>query len=353
VSAPLPALKQRRLNPLWELILMRSRAMWREPSALFWTFIFPLLTSVALGLAFRTQKLQAVEVAVAEGPAAQATVEKLNRDPALHAVVAPLAEAKERLRRGKAALVVVPGDSPELVVDPTQPEGRTARLLVHDALERAAGRADTLTFRTEEVTQPGSRYIDFLIPGLLGMGMMMSGAWGVGWSIVDMRTGKLLKRLVATPMKRSHFLLSFMLSRTILTLLEVLFFVAYARLLFGVQVFGSLVQFVACALFGSLSFAGMAILIASRAQNTQTAGGLMNLMTMPMMLVSGVFFPSTFFPEWSQPVIQALPLTAVLDGLRGIMLDGASLLSLGPQLLVMALWGVIPFGIALKIFRWS
>ena len=353
MSAPLPALKQRRLNPLWELILMRSRAMWREPSALFWTFIFPLLTSVALGLAFRTQKLQAVEVAVAEGPAAQATVEKLNRDPALHAVVAPLAEARERLRRGKVALVVVPGDGPELVVDPTQPEGRTARLLVHDALERAAGRTDTLTFRTAEVTQPGSRYIDFLIPGLLGMGMMMSGAWGVGWSIVDMRTSKLLKRLVATPMKRSHFLLSFIFSRVILTMLEVLFFIGYARLLFGVRVFGSYLAFVACALVCSLSFAGLAILVTSRARNIQTAGGLMNLMTLPMMFLSGVFFSSTYFPEWTQPVIKALPLTAALDGLRGIMLDGASLLSLGPQLLVMALWGVIPFALALKIFRWS
>jgi ABC-type multidrug transport system permease subunit len=158
---------------------------------------------------------------------------------------------------------------------------------------------------------------------------------------------------MATPMKRSHFLLSFMLSRTALTVLEVLFFVLYARVLFGVQVFGSLLQFTVYALLGSLTFAGLAILIASRAQNTQTASGLMNLMTMPMMVVSGVFFSSSHFPEWTQPLIRALPLTAVLDGLRGIMLDGASMLSLGPQLLVMAAWGIIPFVIALRIFRWS
>jgi ABC-type multidrug transport system permease subunit len=144
-----------------------------------------------------------------------------------------------------------------------------------------------------------------------------------------------------------------MLSRTALTVLEVLFFVLYARLLFGVQVFGSLLAFVVYALLGSLTFAGLAVLIASRAQNTQTASGLMNLMTMPMMVVSGVFFPASYFPEWAQPVIRALPLTAVLDGLRGIMLDGASLLALGPQLLVMALWGALPFLVALKIFRWS
>jgi ABC-2 type transport system permease protein len=341
------------VSPLWQLILMRSRSLWREPSVLFWTFIFPLLTSVALGVAFRTQQLQAIEVAVAEGPGAVQAAEKLNADPALRATVVPLADGLERLRRGKAALVLVPGDGPELKMDPTQPEGRTAKLLVTNALERAAGRSDALAFRTAEITQPGSRYIDFLIPGLLGMGMMMSGAWGIGWSIVDMRTGKLLKRLMATPMKRSHFLLSFMLSRSALTVLEVLFFVLYARVLFGVQVFGSLLQFTVYALLGSLTFAGLAILIASRAQNTQTASGLMNLMTMPMMVVSGVFFSSSQFPEWAQPVIRALPLTAVLDGLRGIMLDGVSMVSLGPQLLVMALWGLVPFLLALKIFRWS
>lgn len=341
------------MSPLWQLLLMRGRALWREPSVLFWTFVFPLLTSVALGLAFRNQTLQDVDVAVVEGPAAAEAAARLDAAPGLRPVVVPLAEAKEQLRRGKVALVLVPGDSPEFIVDPTQPEGRTARLLVQDALERAAGRKDALAYRTAEVTEPGSRYIDFLIPGLLGMGLMMSGAWGVGWSIVDMRTGKLLKRLVATPMKRSHFLLSFMLSRLLLSLVEVLFFVGYARLLFGVRMFGSLVEFVAFALIGSLAFAGMAILIASRAQNTQTAGGLMNLMTMPMMVVSGVFFSASHFPGWMQPAIKALPLTAMLDGLRAIMLDGASILSLGPQFLVLVAWGAVPFVVALKIFRWS
>lgn len=341
------------MSPLWQLLLMRARSLWREPSVLFWTFLFPLLTSVALGVAFRNQQLQAVEVAVAQGAADEATAARLNAGPGLHATIVPLADALERLRRGKAALVLVPGDDPELKVDPTQPEGRTAKLLVHDALERAAGRVDAVTLRTTEITEPGARYIDFLIPGLLGMGLMMSGAWGVGWSIVDMRTGKLLKRLMATPMKRSHFLLSFMLSRSLLTVLEVLFFVLYARVLFGVRMSGSLPAFVAYALLGSLTFAGLAILIASRAQNTQTANGLMNLMTMPMMVVSGVFFSSSHFPEWTQPVIRVLPLTAVLDGLRGIMLDGASFFALGPQLLVMAIWGALPFAVALKIFRWS
>lgn len=342
--------------PLWELCLMRVRSMVREPSALFWTFVFPLLTSVALGIAFRNRALDELAVAVAEGPNAQAIAAQLDAADGLRAEVAPLTEAKDWLRRGRAALVVVPGVDPvrpELIVDPTQPDGRTARLMALDALERAAGREDRLTVKTEEVTAPGSRYIDFLIPGLLGMNLMMSGVWGLGWAIVQMRTGKLLKRLMATPMRRSHFLLSFMLSRNVLAVGEILFFLLYARLLFGVRVFGSPVELVVFALCGSLAFAGLSLLTASRAQNSETANGLMNLVTMPMMILSGVFFPATFFPGWMQPALKALPLTALLDGMRAIMIDGTSLISLGPQLAVLAAWGLLPFFLAVRIFRWS
>jgi ABC-type multidrug transport system permease subunit len=335
---------------------MRVRSLIREPSALFWTFVFPLLTSLALGIAFRNRTLDELAVAVADGPDAQAVAARLDAADGLRAEVAPLQEARDRLRRGRVALVVVPGRDgahPELLLDPAQEDGRTARLMAMDALERAAGREDRLTAKIQEVTEPGARYIDFLIPGLLGMNLLMSGVWGLGWSIVQMRTGKLLKRLVATPMRRSHFLLSFVLSRNVLALGEILFFLLYARLLFGVKVFGSAVELVAFGLCGSLSFAGLSLLTASRAQNAETASGLMNLITMPMMVLSGVFFPATFFPDWMQPVLKGLPLTALLDGLRAIMIDGASILSLGPQLLVLAVWGALPFAVALRIFRWT
>jgi ABC-2 type transport system permease protein len=241
--------------------------------------------------------------------------------------------------------VVRPGPTTELLVDPMQSEGRTARVLVERALAGA-------TLRTVEVKAPGSRYIDFLIPGLLGFGLMSSGVWGLGWALVQMRTGKLLKRLVATPMRRSHFLLSFVLSRSVLALLEVLFFLLFARLAFGVHMFGSYAAFILFGLVGSLSFSGLSLLVASRAQNAETASGLMNLVTMPMMILSGVFFSASNFPGWMQPLVRVLPLTALNDGLRGIMTDGAALSALGPQLAVLAVWGLVPFVLALRIFRW-
>ncbi|HEX8706229.1 MAG TPA: ABC transporter permease, partial [Myxococcaceae bacterium] len=291
-------------------------------------------------------------VAVVDGTDADRIASSLDADPGLKALRLSDADGRDALRRGKVALVLIPGPQPELLMDPTQPEGRTARLMTVDALERLNGRVDQLVVQERPVTAVGSRYIDFLIPGLLGLGLMSSGVWGLGWAVVQMRTGKLLKRLAATPMKRSHFLLSFALSRCVLAVVEILFFVAFARLLFDVRMFGSLLSFTVLGLVGSLSFGGLAMLIASRAASAETASGLMNLITMPMMVLSGVFFSSSNFPGWMQPALKVLPLTALNDGLRAIMTDGAPLPALWPQLLVLAVWGFIPFGLAVRYFKW-
>ncbi|MBN1203678.1 MAG: ABC transporter permease [Myxococcaceae bacterium] len=328
------------------------RGFLREPAALFWVFIFPMLTALALGLAFRDRPLPELKVAVVDGPEAARLVPALEAVEGLSATRMSEAEGRDALRRGKAALVLLPGPQPKLIVDPMQEEGRTARLMVVDALERLEGRQDRLSVQTRKVTAPGSRYIDFLIPGLLGFGLMSSSLWGLGWALVQMRTGKLLKRLVATPMKRSQFLLSFMLGRSVLALAEILFFVVFARLLFDVRLAGSLLSFVALGLWGSLSFGGLAAFVTSRAANSETASGLMNLVSMPMMVLSGVFFSASNFPDWLQPFIKALPLTALNDGLRGIMLDGMPLLALWPQGLILGVWGLIPFLIAVRYFKW-
>ncbi|MGO8971252.1 MAG: ABC transporter permease [Myxococcaceae bacterium] len=341
-------------HPLWQLFLMRLRALWREPSALFWIFIFPILISIALGLAFRNQSMARLTVAVVEGPTQGPLVATtLSKTPGLQTVMLPEPEARRALASGKVALVVLAGAPPRLVVDPLVPEGRTARLLVLDSLQRQAGRTDALRIPEEHVSVPGRRYIDFLIPGLLGFGLMSSSVWGLGWGLVNMRTGKLLKRLVATPMRKADLLASFILSRLLLAVFETGFFLAFARLLFNVRVAGSLLSFVLVAAAGALSFGGVGLLVASRAQNTETAGGLMNLVTLPMTVLSGVFFSASHFPGWMQPLVKALPLTAVIDALRAISIDAAPLWTQGGALLVLAVWGALAFALALRIFRWS
>ena len=340
------------LAPRWQLFLMRLRSFTREPAATFWVFGFPLLMSIALGLAFRNQGVSKLTVAVADGAGQAAVIATLGAAEGLAPQALPLAEAKEALRRGKVALVVVPDAEPQLLLDPTQPEGRTARLLVSDALQRAAGRVDPLVVEEEKVSAPGARYIDFLIPGLLGFGIMSSSIWGLGWALVQMRMGKLLKRFAATPMHKTDFLFAFAAARLLLACLETMFFVAFARWIFEVRVAGSVLVFIGWALLGSLCFAGISALVASRAENSETASGLMNLVTLPMTVLSGVFFSASHFPGWMQPVLRLLPLTALIDGLRAVATDGAPLLALLRPGMVLVAWGGLAFALAVRWFRW-
>lgn len=341
------------MNPLWQLTLARIREFIREPGAVFWTFGFPVLLAVALGLAFRNRPPEVTQVAVREGPGAEELARAIGTAPLLAAEVLPERAAREKLRTGKIALVVVPGDAPTYVFDPTHPESRVARLAVDDAIQRAHGRADPAPGQDQPVTEKGARYIDFLIPGLLGMNLMSSSMWGIGWVIVNQRTKKLLRRLVVTPMRRGHYLLSYILSRLVALVFEVVALVAFGWLAFGVDVKGSFGSLALVAVVGSMAFAGLGILVSSRAQNTQTVSGLMNLAMMPMFILSGVFFSTAHFPPAMQPVISLLPLTALNDSLRAIMIDGASLAAVASPMLVLLVWGAVGFGVSLRIFRWT
>jgi ABC-type multidrug transport system permease subunit len=335
-----------------QLTLSRFRGFYREPSAVFWTFGFPVLLSIALGVAFRNRPPEPAFVAVERGDGADQLLAALSRDKDIKASILDPEEARQSLRTGKVALVVVPGPPRSYRYDPTRPESRLARALTDDALQRADGRRDATVTSDAPVTEPGSRYIDFLIPGLIGMNLMSGGMWGVGYVIVDMRTRKLMKRLMATPMKRTHFLSSFLVMRGIVLAVELPILLAFAWFVFKIGVNGSVALLVGLATLGSLAFAGLGLLIASRAKNTQTVGGLMNLVMMPMFVFSGVFFSSAHFPAVMQPYIRALPLTALNDSLRAVMIDGAGAAKVAMPAAIMAAWGLISFAAALRIFRW-
>jgi ABC-type multidrug transport system permease subunit len=232
-------------------------------------------------------------------------------------------------------------------------ESLAARDAVDRALQTAAGRRDPRAVRDDPVTEPGTRYIDFLIPGLIGMNLMSGSMWGIGWIIVNMRVRKLIKRLMATPMRRRDLLLAHCLARLLALPLEVASIVVFARLAFHVTVAGSVLALGVVAVTGALSFAAIAVLVASRAENTQTVSGLMNVVMMPMFVLSGVFFSSAHFPELMQPLISILPLTALNDALRAVMIDGASLAGVARPLGVLAGWGIASFAVGVRIFRWA
>jgi len=248
--------------------------------------------------------------------------------------------------------VVIPGEPLSYWFDPTRQESRMARLTVGDAIQRAAGRMDIVAVETREMTERGSRYIDFLIPGLLGMNLMGTGMWGIGFYIVNARSRKLLKRLVASPMRKSHFLLGQMIGRLVFLVLEVGVLLIFARLAFDVPLRGSVLTLCFISILGAMTFAGLGLLVASRARTIEGVSGLMNAVMMPMWILSGIFFSTSRFPEVMQPVVQVLPLTAVNDALRAVMLDGASLVAVSGEVLLTGLWGIGAFAAALTLFRW-
>ncbi len=342
-------------SSLYQLTATRMRLFLREPEAIFWTFVFPILLAVGLGLAFRNRPADVLQVAATTPQLTQ----KLATDKGLSPSTLSKQEGAHALATGKILLLAI--DHPPLPsqaasvayqYDDTNPDARTARMIADQAIQASSGRRDPVSASNQLIHEKGSRYIDFVIPGLLGMNLMGPAIWGLGFAIVESRQKQLLKRLVASPMPRWQFLASFLISRLIMLVVEVSAYVAFAVLVFGVPTRGPLWQLALICVLSSLSFSAIGLLVASRAKTMAAASGLMNLVMMPMWILSGVFFSASRFPAIIQPVLRALPLTAAIDALRANMLQGAPISHLTPQLAVLLAWLIVPFLVALKIFRW-
>ena len=336
-------------SSLYQLTITRFKLFLREPEALFWVFVFPILLAVGLGVAFRNRPPDILQVGATTTQLTQA----LNTDKGLSSIAIDPAEGTHDLATGRIMLLVV--QTPTGVVykyDDTNPDARSARLLVDRAIQKAAGQKEAVASSNDLIHETGARYIDFVVPGLLGMNLMGSAIWGLGFSIVEARQKKLLKRFVASPMPRWQYLASFLLSRLVLLIIEVGAFLGFARAVFGVPFRGSLVELGALCVLTSLSFSALGLLVASRARTIEAASGLMNLVMLPMWILSGVFFSATRFPALLQPFVRALPLTAAIDALRGNMLQGTSLPQLTAPILVLIAWLLACFVVSLRIFRW-
>jgi ABC-2 type transport system permease protein len=333
-----------------ELTSIRTKEFIRETEAVFWVFGFPIILALALGFAFRDKAPDKVPVAVLD----QTQLPALSKSPTLIPKVMNATDAQDALRHGKVSLVIE--NTPNGIVyrfDPTRPESLAARRDADDALQRARGRRDVIAAREEHVKEQGARYIDFLLPGLLGMNLMGTGMWGMGFTIANSRMKKLLKRLIATPMRKTDFLLAQFLSRLVFLILETTVLVAFGWLVFGVRVSGSIVLLMLTCIIGGYAFSGIGLLTASRARTIEAVSGMMNLIMVPMWICSGIFFSYERFPERIKPFIRALPLTLLNDALRAVINDAAGMAQLAPYLLGLVLWGVAAFLIGLKIFRWQ
>lgn len=344
-------------TPYVTIVKTRLREFTRRPEAVFWVYFFPLLMVIVLGSAFRNKRVENVSLDLADGPGSAAVQKILEQSSNVQITLLSQEECQRRLRAGQSELYLVANgsgiDSVDYHYDPTRPGSLNVKAVVDRQLQIAKGRTDPLPTKDYEMTEPGSRYIDFLVPGLLGMGLMGGGLWGVGFAIVDMRIRKLLKRFMATPMRKRDFLLGIMTSRLFFMVPEIVLLILFSRWLFDVRVYGSYAAIFFLVILGAFVFSGIGLLVASRARTIETVSGLMNLVMLPMWTLSGVFFSSSNFPAAVQPFIKLLPLTALNDAFRAVMTRGESIWSQGQELTVLAVWGLVCFFLALKIFRWN
>jgi ABC transporter DrrB family efflux protein len=337
------------MSSLIQLTLVRFRLVLREPEAIFWIFIFPILLAVGLGIAFRNRPADVLPVGATTAQLTQA----LAADHGLKATLLDESAGAHALATGDILLLAE--QRPNGVTyryDDTNPDGRNARLLADRAIQIAAGQRDAVTAQNELVHETGSRYIDFVVPGLLGMNLMGSAMWGLGFSIVEGRQKKLLKRMVASPMPKWQYLTAFLLSRLAMLVIEVVVFLGFARVAFGVPFRGPLWELGLICVMTSMVFSALGLLVASRARTMEAVSGLMNLVMLPMWILSGVFFSASRFPNVIQPFVKALPLTAAIDAMRSNMLQGTGLGHMVPQVAILAAWFCVPFAVSLRIFRW-
>jgi ABC-2 type transport system permease protein len=338
-----------RWRPFAQLVLARIREFYREPEVLFWVYGFPLLLAAVLGIAFAGKEPQRPTVDVQDGAGAGSIHETLKAD-GFNVEIHTEAECKERLVQGRTALYIVPkSGAPEFHYDRTQDEGVLARYWVEATLSRSGPDAQP---KDVPVVERGKRYIDRLLPGLIGMNLMGGGLFGVGFVLVDMRVRKLFKRLMATPMRHGDFLMAILASRLLFLLPEMFLLLMFGTLVLGVPIRGSLATLLIVILVGATAFAGLGLLLGCRTEKTESMSGYINATMLPMYLLSGVFFSSRRFPDEIQPLIQALPLTQLINALREVMLEGAGLVEIWWRLAILAAWAIVCFALALRFFRW-
>ena len=363
-------------SQFWQLLSIQFKEFFREPGALFWSFVFPILMSLGLGMAFK-EKPEIMQHAAVVLPANNDS-SKLKNFLELHCTkiknknneyefildnkklgktndrffVRTREESDIMIKRGQASIILVEENGKvNYLFDPANSESRLAYITISGIISGKSYISNPDEIQTLE--RKGMRYIDFLIPGLLAMGIMSSCLWGICYSLIEKRSKKLLRRLVATPMKKSWFMITMFMSRFIFTLLETAALLVFAMLVFGVTMQGSWIAFVAIIISGSFFFMGLSILLGSRTSNPQVGNGLVSSITMPMMLLSGIFFSYSNFPDFIIPIIKYLPLTLFVDSLRCIFNEGSGMSTVIFPFLILSITGIATFFAGLKIYKWN
>lgn len=341
-----------------EQIKVRWREFRREPSAFFWVMFMPLLWMLALGFTFSKPKPETYGIGWLSPVTPSAWTAELHttlaQDPMTLLKEGSVEQLQTKMMRGEIALVLQATADQKIryQLDQTNPEAVRAQKYVDDLLQRASGRQDVITSQSDTITVEGGRYVDFLIPGLLGLSIMTTSLHGIGMTIVSNRKENLLKRYLATPLRAYEYIVSHLIGRMLILSIEFAVVMITGFIIFQFKIYGGYGSFIAFTILGAGAFTSIALLCASRTRSTPMIAGLTNLISLPMMLLSGVFFSKNNFPEWLRAVTDYLPLTALNDGLRKIALEGMSLAQIGFEIAVLSCYLIVPAVLSTRLFKW-
>jgi len=375
-----------RQSQMFQLISAHFKEIIRQPAVIFWGIIFPILMALGLGIAFTQQTDIVRHVAVINDTAGAATSKTppplIRKFLETHAQKLPASGDQPQeykitltnkklgnttflfetttwhhaivlLKRGNLGIILSEKNGRiEYHFDPLNTDAHFLYLKLSKIFGNNGAPMEENLKSVHPLTVRGTRYIDFLVPGLMAMGIMMSCMWGLSYGMIDKRSKKLLRRMVATPMRKSYFLISLMTVRIVMNLIESSLLFFFAWLAFHITIEGSIIGLFAIFLAGNIAFGGIAIFVSCRTSNTEIGNGLVNAVVMPMMVLSGVFFSYHNFPDWSIPVIQKLPLTLLADGLRSIFIEGAQMTEVMLPVALLLGIGIFFFSVGLKFFKW-
>lgn len=358
------------MKQFFQLIKIQYLEFFREPGIIFWALLFPVVMAWGLGIAFTGKDKQERSIAWVKMDGADKKMKQFIGDSSAankeeikmlgnkktgyvtyHFVPVMQAEAELMVKRGKTALILFERkDSVQYSFDPKNPEAQLAYLQLSAAMNNPTAMENESEIKP--LDQKGMRYVDFLVPGLLAMNIMFGCLWGISYSLIEKRSKKLLRRMVATPMNKTAFLSSYFVTRISLSILELIILLFFSWIYFGMTVQGSIPALIGVLIAGNIVFFGLAVLLSSRTGNTQIANGIINAVSMPMMICSGIFFSYHNFPGWLTPIIQVLPLTVIADHMRSIFIEGASLMETLPAILILTGTGLALFLIGKRAYKW-
>ncbi len=364
-------------NQLYRLIVAHLKEIIREPAVLFWGLGFPILMAWGLGIAFSVKKEMNSEIAVIRQTESSSNPKSVLKDVFEHFPdknkndfkltlineklgninltfhECTTEEAQVLMKKGTVNLIVENANNKTVYYfDPANSEAQLLYQLIKGVVYNGSGYYSSHQDEIKPLNVAGTRYIDFLIPGLIAMGIMLSSTWGISYTLIERRSKKLLRRMVATPMKKSNLLIGLITARFSMNFVEAILLFFFSWLYFDIHIQGSILALLLLFIAGNIAFAGISVLISSHTSNTEVGNGLINAIVTPMMIVSGIFFSYQHFPEWILPIIRNLPLTILADGVRSVFNEGAGLLQVWYQVLVLSITGIITFIVGLKIFKW-